>query len=292
MKLQQLRYFCAVVQTGSITVAASKLGVSQPALSAALKALEEELGGALLEGKRGEMRPTLPGESFHAKAARILKECEAAKVEFRRGQSRRRIKIGVLSTIKMQCVTAFQQSLATLQPDIDVALREGSTDTLLAALSGGRIDAAIMALNMASSGGWVPLVEEPVVLACRPDDSLAACSSVKVQQLDSKPFILRSHCERSRDGHDILTARGVRLNVVLKTNQDQRAMEAVKSMNGITIAPLSLITELSAVPLDDFGLTRSLGMYLSKSLEQGFQADLVSALKVALEENMRDWMSK
>lgn len=111
---------------------------------------------ALLEGMRGEMRPTLPGESFHAKAARILKECEAAKVGFRRGQSRRRIKIGVLSTTKMQCVTALQQSLATLQPDIDVALRE-----------------------------------------------------------------------RSRDGHDILTVRGVRLNVVLKTNQDQRAMEAV-----------------------------------------------------------------
>ena len=63
-------------------------------------------------------------------------------------------------------------------------------------------------------------------------------------------------------------------------------------MNGITIAPLSMITELSAGPLDDFGLTRSLGMYLSKSLEQALQADLVSALKVALEENMRDVMSK
>ena len=79
--------------------------------------------------------------------------------------------------------------------------------------------------------------------------------------------------------------------MVLKTNQDQCAMEAVKSMNS-TIAPLSLIAELSAVPLDNFGLIRSLGMYLSKSLEQDFQADLVSALKVALEENMRDVMSK
>ena len=55
-------------------------------------------------------------------------------------------------------------------------------------------------------------------------------------------------------------------------------------MNGITIAPLSMITELSAGPLDDFGLIRSLGMYLSKSLEQALQADLVSAFKVALEK--------
>ena len=286
MKLQQLRYFCAVVQTGSITNAACKLRVSQPALSTALKALEEELGGPLLEGKRGEMRPTLQGELFHAKAARILKECEAAKVEFKRCQGRRRIKVGVLSTIKMQCVTAFQRNFAQLQPDMDVALREGSTDNMLARLSDGSIDAAILALNMASSEVWIPILEEPIVLACRPDDGLAACTSVNLQQLNGRPFILRSHCERSRDAHDILTARGVLLNVVLKTNQDQRALEAVHSVMGITIAPVSLITNLSAIPLEDFGLTRTLGLHLSARIDQRLKKDLITASAAALIETM------
>lgn len=48
MKLQQLRYLVAVVQAGSITEAARRLNVSQPALSAGLNALEAELGGRCL----------------------------------------------------------------------------------------------------------------------------------------------------------------------------------------------------------------------------------------------------
>ncbi|QUS41610.1 LysR family transcriptional regulator [Tardiphaga alba] len=286
MKLQQLRYFCAVIQTRSVTVAARQLGVSQPALSTALKALEEELGGALIQGGRGDMRPTTQGESFHAKALRILKDCETAKIEFKRGQGRRLVKLGVLSTIPMRSLIAFQQRLARSLPDIELAMREGSTHELIGALAEGRIDASVMALNMAGNSGWVPISNEALVLACRSDDPLAAAASVEVKQLNSRAFIQRSHCELSHEGYSILDARGVRMNVVLRTNQDQRAMEAVQAMMGVTIAPLSLIAGLAAVPLEDFGLTRTLGIRFSKRVAQPLRDDMAAALTTAIAETL------
>ena len=64
MELQQLRYFLAVAQTGSFTVAAKTCYVSQPSLSAQIAKLEYELGGPLIERSRQGARLTKSGELF------------------------------------------------------------------------------------------------------------------------------------------------------------------------------------------------------------------------------------
>jgi hypothetical protein len=58
-------------------------------------------------------------------------------------------------------------------------------------------------------------------------------------------------------------------------------------MLGITIAPISLITDLSAIPLEDFGLTRTLGIHLSTRIEDSLAEDLVAAFGTAAAETMK-----
>lgn len=285
MKLQQLRYLVAVVQAGSITEAARRLNVSQPALSAGLNALEAELGGPLLERQRGHARLTPLGARFYRRAKNITNECEVAKVEFRRGLARSFITVGVLPTISMSFVLDFVRGFTARMPDVEVSVREADEQTLLSMLARGRIDAALTISDRVEGGEWVPLFHDPLALVCAPEHRFARAASVRVADLDAEPFILRQHCERGAEANDIFDARGVRLRVVLKTNQDYRALEAVKARLGVTIAPRSLVTDVIAVPIEDLGLTRTVGIHLATTLETSICDPLVEALK----DRARPW---
>jgi DNA-binding transcriptional LysR family regulator len=281
VKLQQLRYFVAIIETGSVTAAAQRLNVSQPALSTGMRTLEEELGGELLDRKRCALRPTPLGEKFYGRALKILDECDIAKIEFRRGMTHPKLKIGVLSTIPILFLIDFKDKFTKTMGNVEISFRDGSVSSLLSWLSSGRIDAAVLALDATKGGGWVPLFEEPIVLVCAPAHVMAKCPTIGIQALDGEAFVLRIHCERGRDAHDILSASGVRLRVVLRTDQDNRAFDAVRSQFGITIAPISLVTDLSVVPLEDLGLTRTVGAHISSKLSPVIADAFVDALRDA-----------
>lgn len=287
MKLQQLRYLAAVVEAGSITEAAKRLNVSQPALSAGLSALEAELGGPLVERERGGNRLTTLGARFHRRALRILNECEAARIEFQRGLDRSIIKIGLLPTISMDFMLDALRRFSTVAPDVEVRLREGSGRDLLSWLTSGRIDAALTISDVVEGGGWVPLYTDPLALVCSPEHPFALRPSIRLADLDREPFVLRRHCERGREACDILEARGVRLNVVLRTDQDRRAFEAVDARIGVTIAPLSLVGDAATVPIEDLGLVRTVGIHLSPGLDEAVAGPLVAALRGAVQPAAR-----
>jgi LysR family hydrogen peroxide-inducible transcriptional activator len=107
VKIRQLRYLTAVVEAGSITEGARRLNVSQPALSAGLAALEDELGGPLVERQRGAVRLTPLGRRFHRRALGILRDCDLARAEFRRGMDQRVLTLGMLPTIAMPLVLSL-----------------------------------------------------------------------------------------------------------------------------------------------------------------------------------------
>lgn len=281
MKLQQLRYFVTVFKCGSVTDAARRLNVSQPALSAGLRALEEELGGALLDRKRNSPRLTPLGEQFYRRASNILKECDTAKVEFQRGLHRPRIRIGILPTIPMHYILGFMRRFSAIRPNLEISVREGGVGTLLSWLSSERVDVAVLSINAAAGGGWTPLFEEPMMLMCAYDHDMAKGTAVAVRDLDDQAFVMRSHCERSHDAYEILNGRGIRLRVVLRTDQDHRAFEAVRSHLGVTIAPASLASDVAAVPLEDFGLNRVVGVQLSTRVDAALATDLIEALREA-----------
>lgn len=283
MKLQQLRYLAAVVETGSITDAAKRCNVSQPALSAGLASLEAELGGPLIERERGSSRLTPLGARFHRRALRILNECEAARIEFQRGLTRSFVKIGLLPTISMDFMLDALRRFSAAVPEVELRLREGDGRTLLSWLSSGRVDAALTISDVVEGGGWVPLYTDPLALVCSPEHPFAGRPSIRLADLDREPFVLRRHCERGREACDILEARGVRLNVVLRTDQDRRALEAVEARIGVTIAPVSLVGDAVTVPIEDLGLVRTVGIHLGSGLDEAVAGPLVAALREAAE---------
>src|SRR3989440_3369375 len=79
MELHQLRYFCAVAETGSFSRAAEQSHVSQPSLSQQILKLEDELGARLFDRLGRSVRLTELGKMFLPRARAVLRELEAAK---------------------------------------------------------------------------------------------------------------------------------------------------------------------------------------------------------------------
>src|ERR1700737_1242630 len=101
MELHQLRYFCAVAETGSFSRAAEQSHVAQPSLSQQILKLEDELGARLFDRLGRSVRLTDLGKTFLPRARAVLRELEAAKgdVVEQKDSTGGSICIGVIPTI-------------------------------------------------------------------------------------------------------------------------------------------------------------------------------------------------
>ena len=96
MKLTQLEYFCAAVECQSITAAAKKLYVTQPAISGAIRELEKEFSVTLFSHARNKMALTEDGRLFYERVEQLLREVESTAQELHDlGSAQQTVKVGI-----------------------------------------------------------------------------------------------------------------------------------------------------------------------------------------------------
>ncbi|MBN8940362.1 MAG: LysR family transcriptional regulator [Rhizobiales bacterium] len=286
MKIQHLRFFAAVVDCGGVVKAAERLRVSQPAVSASLKALEIELGHPLFErsdsGRR--QRPTDRAMRFHRDVLDILRQCDEARAKFRAEQAKpARLVLGVLQTIAASEVAACAAAFARLAPDLRLQLWEAGPLRLAEWLRQGRIDAAWTSVDMSADHARVLWREPFVVLAAHghrfardqhPDVALA--------DLDGESIVLRTRCEMQRGR---LWPERVRMRIAARAERDDLAVRLVAQGIGIAIAPRSLASdEVVARPVRDLDAIRSIGLKWRPDLApetRDIALDAVSSVKRA-----------
>jgi len=269
MKFNHLRFFVAVVEYGGVGKAAARLGISQPAVSAGIKALEEELGQPLFEraGPRRAVRLTTKASEFHKEAVEILNRCDFARTQFRRKDVQRTLRIGLLPTIASRHVAAFTHAVATHDPELRLELREGSPIRLLEWLRGGRIDGAWTVIDTAGKKNARELWREPYVVLVSPKHRLSGGrrSRLSFSDLDGENLILRASCEAPRGS---LWPANLRMRVVARAERDELALRLVAEGVGIAIAPQSLATEDVVVrKVHDLHTSRSIGFSWRGDLE-------------------------
>lgn len=259
MKVRHLRFFVAVVETGSVSGAAQQLHISQPAVSAGLKALEDELGAALFDrsGGRHRMRPTAKAHRFLHDAIDILQRCDAAFVAFRGGEtSLATWRIGVLPTISAATVAAVHRQLQPATAPL-WKWREGSAPQLLRWLRQGRIDIAWTVLDADFAESLV-LWREPIVVLAGRDHRLAQREHMTVRDLHGERLVLRSSCELRASE---LQAAGIRLPIAARAERDALALQLAAAGCGLVVAPRSLaIAETVPLPISDLRLERTIGL--------------------------------
>lgn len=165
--LKQLSYFVALAEEQSFGRAATRVLISQPALSVQIRELETTLGARLVERLPRELRLTRAGRDVLQRARAILAEVGDLEQATRLQQGLAgRLTLGIIPTAAPYLLPSVLTELRAHDLTLDIRIREARTAPLIEALAHARIDAAVVALPIEERGlGVVPLFEDRFVLA-------------------------------------------------------------------------------------------------------------------------------
>src|SRR5258706_3267893 len=193
MELRHLRYFVAVAEEGSLTVAAQKrLHTAQPSLSRQIHDLELELGVQLLvRGPRG-VELTASGRVFLDHARVALLQVEAAGEAARRAaqSARASFAIGFLTGYEMDWLPVVMGILRAELPSTEIVIHSQDSPDLAAGLVSGKIDLAFLRPEKQAPGLKYRLLrKDPLIVLMPRDHALAARTSIRPQDIAGQTLI-------------------------------------------------------------------------------------------------------
>jgi LysR family hca operon transcriptional activator len=167
MELRHLRYFIAVAEAGSLTVAAEQtLHTSQPSLSRQIRDLEDEVGAQLLTRRARGIELTPAGRAFLEHARSVLAQVEAGTEAARRvaHPAKPRFSMGFLTGHELKWMPEALRILRDELPNIDVMISSQYSPLLADGLSNGKIDAAFLRREKGLPDlAFLLLVKEPLM---------------------------------------------------------------------------------------------------------------------------------
>ncbi|GHA43421.1 LysR family transcriptional regulator [Photobacterium aphoticum] len=276
MDLRLLRCFVAVYEEKNITLAAERCFVSQPAISSAIKQLENELNTPLFERHKKGVTLTDEAHYLYPLAVRLLADVQ---------------RLPGLFQARTQCLTLklahfpdlSQSALATVM----ATLRAQIPHLLLELVDHDAPADARLTLDMFKQDGeiFLPLWEEDYVLCMLPDHPLAQCDSVRPEQLHEHDFIECPPCEAHQQTIGLLACDGLAVNLVAKAEHKTQVMHLVQAGYGISFLPTGVLeaaNRLITVPLDGPRMFRRLGLcYPANKTLKPALAEAVKALSQA-----------
>ncbi|MDD2833947.1 MAG: LysR substrate-binding domain-containing protein [Methylotenera sp.] len=252
MTLSELRFVVAVAKERNFRRASEKCYVSQPALSLAIKKLEEDLGVTIFERSRTDISPTPIGEKIIEQAIRALEEVNQIRAIAKQGNNQLSgaFRLGLIYSVGPYLLPEVIPILRETAPEMPLDIEENLTAVLETQLKGGVIDAAIIALPFQIPGiNTLPLYDEQYVVMIPANHHWKDREQISAEELaDENVLLLNSgHCY----SHQVLEACPdlSRKGQVLQGNSLETIRNMVASNLGITVLPSSAATERYTNPL-------------------------------------------
>jgi LysR family hydrogen peroxide-inducible transcriptional activator len=241
MEFHQLRYVCAVAETGSFSRAAERCQIAQPSLSQQVLKLEENLGAKLFDRLGRSVRLTEAGRAFVPHARSILEQMETARssVAQKNADVRGSVSLGVIPTISPYLVPRYTTSFAKRFPDAKLRIVEDVTPVLIESLRELSIDIAILALPLRHKDlELFPLRTEPLFAVLPKEHRLAGAASLSLRDLRGEPFVMLrdGHCFRDLSLATCARAR-ITPNIAFESGQFSSLFGMVAAGVGISLAP-------------------------------------------------------
>ena len=243
MELRHLRYFVAVAEEGSLTVAAERrLHTAQPSLSRQIRDLEREVGVPLLRRTSHGVVLTDAGAAFLEYARLALAQADSAREAARRAGrvAKSSLAIGFLTGQEMNWLPEVMRLVRDALPDVTVTVSSMISPALADALISGKLDAAFMRPETNASGLVFRTVrQEPIVVVLPSDHHLAAQPAVRPDALVGETFIgvspvapvLRQVID------DYLSRSGVDITPAHDVDNLAMAISLIASTRGVGLAP-------------------------------------------------------
>jgi DNA-binding transcriptional LysR family regulator len=241
MDFRQIQYFLCLYEEGSITRAAHRLNIVQPALSMQLARLEKEIGQKLFERNVHGITPTDAARFMHAKFLPIMRDIARAQAETASlsGKLFGTVEIGMLSSLASTVLGPATQSFIAGSPDVQITVKEGYTDGLIDSVISGQLDAALVNRVRAPVGVDAdPVVNERLCAVISTSSKIKLKAPVTLRQLANMRLILPSAQNGLRALIDKQAqAHGFNLEPRVAIDGLLPIIDLVQRTDGVTVLP-------------------------------------------------------
>jgi DNA-binding transcriptional LysR family regulator len=246
MELHEIRYFIALSETLNFTRAAEACNVTQPALTRAIKSLEDKLGGPLIHRERGNTHLTELGRimlPYLDEAYGRMREAKRRAESFVRLREAR-LTVGLMCTIgPAKLIDLFADFYRQYQ-GIELYLKDGAAGQLEDLLTRGEIDVAIYCKPEAPSETLhaLPLYGERFMVAVSPAHPLARLAEVRLRDLEGHSYLSRVTCEYRDYIREIREGQGVQIKCPYVSERDDWIQCMTLAGMGFTMIPEFAVT--------------------------------------------------
>jgi LysR family hca operon transcriptional activator len=242
MELRHLRYFIAVAETGSLTVAAERrLFTSQPSLSRQIRDLEEEVGAELFSRSARGVELTAAGKAFLDHARLALSQVDAATEAARRASqpSKPVFALGFLTGQEMTWLPRAMQVLREELPKIDVTVSSHYSPDLADAVARGKLDLAFLRAEPGFDLDYRVVSREKLIVLMPSDHRLTARSTIRPEDFAGEPFIMATNKATVLNQVILRYLRDNAIEVTPEHGVDNlaMAMSLVASTRGLALLP-------------------------------------------------------
>ncbi|HUC49256.1 MAG TPA: LysR family transcriptional regulator [Xanthobacteraceae bacterium] len=244
MELRHLRYFVAVAEEGSLTIAAEKrLHTAQPSLSRQIRDLEYEVGVPLLSRSVHGVELTAAGRVFLDHARLALTQAEAAAEAARRAAQPAKpvFAMGFLTGQEVDWLPQATNVLRDELLNIEIKVSSDHSATLADELQRGRLDIAFMRPEPKPDLEFKLVAKEPLVIVLPSDHRLAPREAIEPRDLVGETFIGISEVPRVLRAviHDYFKRAGIDIVPSLEIDNYAMAISLVASTRGVALLPAS-----------------------------------------------------
>jgi DNA-binding transcriptional LysR family regulator len=236
MDIGQLQTLVAVADTGSFAGAARVVNLTASAVSQQIQKLEDQVGVTLFDRKKRPPQMNAKGEELVRAARSVLQIMTEARLAISGGRTAGMLKIGAIRTISMRLVPFALADMSALYADLTFDLTVGISQSLMADVATGRLDAALVAEHVGVPLGlsWHPVFSEPLVLVA----PLHAAGQSELSLLYGLPFIrYETAVPLARQIEMELSRLGVTPREIAVANTMPSVIGMVQAGLGVAIVP-------------------------------------------------------
>lgn len=248
MRLRQIEYFVALYEERSITKAARRLNVVQPALSMQISRLERTFKTRLFERTSRGVVPTDTGRTFYGYCQKILGDVYDAEryLGDSSGKITGKLTIGLMPSVANSVLPAVLAEYKAGYPDVTLVIVEGYSGSLIDQLHSGKLDFAVVN-NIGALGrtAMMPLFRDYLVLVTRHVPGKRLPADVPCLRLQDYKLVLPTQRQGMRLLVDsILASSGITLKPEIELDSMGPTLELVRESDWATILPVVAVKHL------------------------------------------------
>ena len=249
--LKHLNAFVTVYKEKGITLAAEKLGYTQPQVSLYIRELEDYYGTSLFERKGRGIEHTEAARQMFEYASHILSMCDDMDIKMKNWDTAGKLRIGSSISIGVCLMPTYIKKFKNLYPEVELSVVTDSSDIIEQMIEESRLDFALIEGNPHSEKLEVEsFMEDELVLFCSPEDELAGKAAeneshnITLQDIEDKPILLRERNSATRSlAEETLVKLGMAVTPFWESSSTTAIINAVIEGLGISILPRRFLAE-------------------------------------------------